>query len=595
MSAPRNAKNKILSGVVLALSAALLTACGSGSGNPSPLNMGGSPPPPPPPPPPPAGAVTISGQITFEAVPHDPASGYVLDYDAAFDKAARGVIVEAVNGAGAVLDSDLTDANGAYSVAVDQNTDVRIRVTARLLQSGSPGWDIRVVDNTSGFADYVLEGGLVSSGTANSTRDLSAPSGWTGNTVTGERAAGPFAILDGMYDALQLILSADADRQFTPLQIYWSVDNIPADAVDVEAGELTSSFYTRFSNVPTIAILGDATSDSDEYDMHVITHEFGHFVEDTISRSDSIGGGHSLFDRLDPRVAYGEGFGNAFSGMALDDPVYRDDFGPGAGDAFDFSVEATNFVATLPRGWFNEASVQSILWDLFDSSSDGLDNISAGFQPIYDVLESDAYLNQPDFTTIYGFVSDFRDSTSFSDADIDALLDQQDIFGRGPQGAGETNDGLEPGSIAGPLPVYKTLGVGAAPIEICSVEDNGVNVFGTMQTTLANKHGVRTFFDLDLASNGTYTFRMERTSGTGTRDPDFRIYENGRIVAQGVSGAENNEIASIFLPAGDYRIDAYDWCNTVLDDQGFGTNDSEFCNTNSTNWGDSCFNFSVTN
>ncbi|MEL7546481.1 MAG: hypothetical protein AAGJ84_07510 [Pseudomonadota bacterium] len=590
MSAARVNLQRPNIGVAVALSAMMLSACGGGGGSASPTST--SPPPPPPPPPPPvSGQVTISGDVTFESVPHRPAPNYSLDFDAAFDKAARGVLVEALSSSGSVLDTDVTDATGGYDVQVDQNTDVRIRVTAQLIETGLPSWDIRVVDNTNGFASYSMEGSLTSSGTANSIRDLSAPTGWNGSAFVGERAAGPFAILDGMYDAVQLILSAENTQQFEPLQIYWSVDNIPSDEVDVEAGELTSSFYTRFSGTPTIAILGDATSDADEFDTHVITHEFGHYVEDTISRSDSIGGAHSLFDRLDARVAFGEGFGNAFAGMALNDPTYRDDFGTGPNDAFGFSVDVNNFTGSLPRGWFNEASIQAILWDLFDASNDGVDVISGGFQPIYDVLSDGDYTNQPDFTTIYGFISDFRAGTSFDDQDIDALLTQQQIFGSGPQGTGESNSG----GIGDTLPVYKSLTVGGPAVEVCSRDNNGVSVFGDPQTALGNKHGVRNYLALELPSGGSYTFRMDRTSGAGTRDPDFRVWNEGRIVAQGVSGVSNSEVATIGLSAGSYRIEAFDWCNTIGDDEGFGAGDSDFCNFDNTNWSDSCFSFSVSN
>ena len=80
------------------------------------------------------------------------------------------------------------------------------------------------------------------------------------------------------------------------------------------------------TNPDGIYILGDfAAGDTDEFDQSVIAHEFGHYFEDRFGRSDSIGGDHGGSATLvDLRVAFGEGWGNAFSGMVLGDPIYRD-------------------------------------------------------------------------------------------------------------------------------------------------------------------------------------------------------------------------------------------------------------------------------
>jgi len=79
---------------------------------------------------------------------------------------------------------------------------------------------------------------------------------------------------------------------------------------------------THFDGDGNLYILGDADSDTDEYDDHVIIHEWGHYFEQSFSRADSIGGPHGSGDRLDIRVAFGEGWGNAFSAIATDNPIY---------------------------------------------------------------------------------------------------------------------------------------------------------------------------------------------------------------------------------------------------------------------------------
>ena len=117
-------------------------------------------------------------------------------------------------------------------------------------------------------------------------------------------------------------------------------------------------------------MLGDENVDTDEYDRHVLAHEFQHFLEYSISRSESPGGPHSPNDRLDLRVAFSEGFANAFSAMALNDPLYSDSLGSQQSRRFSFSMESN---VTSPAGWYNEASIQSVTWDLFDAAVDGAD------------------------------------------------------------------------------------------------------------------------------------------------------------------------------------------------------------------------------
>lgn len=549
-----------------------------------------SPPPPPPPPPAPS-TVSISGQITFDKVPHATTSNFntALNYAATRREPARGVVVEAVNGGGTVLDSDVTDASGNYSVAVNASTQVRIRARSQIQQTGAGTWDIEVLDNTSGNAIYLLSGSLTDSGTSNSTRDLNAGSGWDqtlnngagGYTSDAARAAAPFAILDGIYEAVTDFAAVDANVIFPDLQVFWSPNNIPnTGALDIPAGEIRTSSYTRVNGDPTILVLGAEDNDTDEYDTHVIVHEFGHYFEDQLSRSDSPGGNHSLTQRLDARLAFGEGWGNALAGMILDDPVYRDSMGAAQQDVsqgFAFSVEsdltATGTTTITHQGWYNEASVQQILYDIFDSTNDGADTISAGLAPLYNAFTDQTYIDNVDFTSIFAFTNRVRNEASVNATVFDAMLAAEDINGTGPRGVGETNAGGQPQI----LPIYKVATQGGAAVNVCSVDDNGDT----------NKHGVREFITVTLPSDGSVTMTATETSGpAGTTDPDFFIWETGRLFSQdqfgqdrrAQSGADGSETWTGTLNAGTYAIELFD-CNNAE------------CGAGSP--GDSCFDFSV--
>ena len=520
-----------------------LAACSGGGGGGDPVT-------------PVQSVVTIRGTVTFDSVPHN--AGFIgLDFDAITQEPARGVTVQAVDGTGAVLASDVTDGAGNYSVAVDANTNVQILVRSEMVQDAAADWDIRVLDNTSGDALYVLAGSLTSSGTSNSVRNLNAGSGWTGTSYTQTRAAAPFAILDGIYEAVTRLAAVDANIAFPAVQVLWSVNNRSASG-NISDGDIGTSSYTLINGMPTILILGDVNNDTDEFDTHVVVHEFGHYFEDQVARGDSLGGPHMLTQRLDPRVAFSEGWANAFSGIVLD-PIYRDAQGPGQAFGFAFSVENNSY---SNEGWFNEGSIQSILYDVFDSAIDGADTISAGLAPIYSAWTDTGFLNEASFSTVFSYLDALEDEPAVSATVLNALRAAQDINGTGPLGVGETNDGGD----ARNLPVYKPITVGGPVVEVCSIDDNGT----------FNKLGNRQFLVVTVPG-GVRTFSMTQTSGAPNRNPEFRIWNNGLFFLLPSDPIGDPEVVS-FSPAADtYIIEAFDAENT--EDGGIR--------------GDACYNFEI--
>lgn len=494
-----------------------------------------------------SGKVVISGTATFDFVPHNQ-STLGLDYPNTFAKPIRGATIQMVSNTGAVLEAAVTDVAGNYSFEVDPNTTVRIRVLAEIVSTAAAKWDVKIVDDSNGNNLYAIQGGLTSSGSANSTRDLHANSGWGGTSYTGTRAAGPFAILDPIYTAVNKFAAIDTDIDFPPVLVGWF------------AGSSAGSFFSP-SDV-MITLLGNEDVDTDEYDHHVVVHEWGHYFEHQLSRSDSIGGQHTLGDRLDARVAFGEGFGYAIAAMVLDDPRVIDSGGTRQAGGFEIPVDRNT---QTNEGWFNEGSVQSVLYDLYDADADGVDNVEAGLGPIYETLTSDDYVTSPYFTTIFLFSDEYRSQQSATSAGLDALLAGQDINGTGPNGAGESNGS----NIQRALPVYKVLTAGGAAVQICSLDNAGSY----------NKLGNRSYLEFMPSATGNYTLSMSRSSGATQRDPDFVIYRSGTPIAGADSGDVDTETWTGQLVGGTkYVIDAYDWQNV---------------GSQADSPGDSCFNFSV--
>jgi len=300
-----------------------------------------------------------------------------------------------------------------------------------------------------------------------------------------------------------------------------------------------------------IYLLGDfTTGDTDEFDQSVIAHEFGHYVEDRFGRSDSIGGEHGgSATPLDLRVAFGEGWGNAFSGMVRNDPIYRDSFN-GAQDDFNIDLEADDDVN---EGWFSEASVWEILWDLFDATNEAGDTAALGFAPLYAVMTG-AEKTTDAVTSIFTFITGLEAANPTAMAAINDLVAGEDINGTGDFGTGETNDG-NPAINNGVLPVYGDITFNDPPITVCSRSPFG--------NTSGNKLGNRVFLRFNNTAQHLVTIQVTGSNGGGgvpATDPDIFVLRRGVLAAFGANEVPGSEtIDQVPLPDGLYIIEVYDF------------------------------------
>ena len=79
--------------------------------------------------------------------------------------------------------------------------------------------------------------------------------------------------------------------------MFWSPENKPSDEWDPATGAIQTTLFLNgeLDGFPAgIYVLGWQNVDTDEYDAHVIAHEFQHYLEDALSRSDSPGGSHAI-------------------------------------------------------------------------------------------------------------------------------------------------------------------------------------------------------------------------------------------------------------------------------------------------------------
>jgi hypothetical protein len=512
--------------------------------------------------------VTVWGTVTFDRVPA--VAGVGLDYAGTVARPARGVTVELLS-AGNVLASTVTDSVGAYSFVVAENTEVSLRVRAEMLRVGTPSFSFRVVDNLNADALYALAGTPFNTGAVDSTRNLHALSGWTGSAYTAPRSAAPFAILDTVYEAVEHVLAVAPLTSFPPLKLYWSSGNVPA--AGAAPGEIGSSHFVPGAG---IYLLGAADQDTDEYDRHVIAHEWGHYFEHAFARYDPISGPHAISDQLDMRVAFGEGWGTFFAAMVTDAPVYVDSFGPRQGRAFSVDVEQAPTRVNSNPGWFNEESVQSLLYDLYDDGRDTppgtttSDDLALGFGPIAAAMT--ALADAAPAASVFAFLDALKRARVADAPLIDALAASQRIVAVADgYGTGETNFGVPTQRDAAAVgadfhSVYDSLTVNGPAVNVCSLTD-----FTSALSGAVNKLGSRRFVRFSVASPGVHTLTARAVAPLGAAaDPDLVVHLRGRRVLESSSPSQCTaatptscvETVTAPLEAGDYVLEVYEWTNT---------------------------------
>lgn len=496
-----------------------------------------------------AGVVTLTGTVRFERVNFLTVSPFGLNYAAPVLQPAREVVLHVLDaGSQAQLATGTTNASGAYSFNVPGNANVVIQVVARMQRETTPGprWNVRVQNGTGSLAPYTFNSSAFN--TSVGAQDVVIPTGIsaTGTAVpASQRPSGPFAILDTIYTAMQAVEAVAPNTLFPQFYVNWG-------------SQTSGTFFSPSGQY--IALLADLTEDTDEFDQHVVAHEFGHYLENNFSRSDSIGGPHGLGDRLDMRVAFGEGFGYAFAAIVLNNTISLDSFvNAGTHTASGFNIETNPPGGGSGAGcWCSETSVWSILWDLHDAVSDGADNISIGFAPIWQVM-TDAQQTTPAMTSIFSFATALKTARPGDAAGIDALLAAQNIDAAGIEPFASTQTNVP---FANLLPLYPTITPGV-PVNVTNVGTR------TSPERVYNKAGNRSFLRFTPAANATVNISVV-TSNTNvapsTADPDFLVWRSGVLVAveddAPSSEPTRTETGALNVQAGQtYIIEAYDCAN----------------------------------
>lgn len=416
------------------------TPVGGGTGGGTPVGGGGG-----------TGTRNVIGRVTYDFVPsrYVEGSGGTLYFSQTQVRPVRNAVVRVVEGT-TVLATGNTAADGTYALSFTPGAgSLQVQVLAR---TTTPS--IQVEDNTANNVTWAIAQVLNAGVT---TLDVHAGHGWTGSSFGPNRRAAPFAILDSMYTAARAFMAVRTVT-FPALKVNWSPQNAPQSG-NKALGQIGTSHFASQEN--EIYVLGLAGADADEFDSHVIVHEWGHYFEENMSRSDSPGGPHGRGDVLDPRIAFGEAWGTAVAAMVLPETMYTDSLWSGSTlYAWGYDAETVPNPTDDPTpNAFSEKAVLRILYDLYDSTSDGsYDTVAVGLGTVYDVLAGPQ--RQTDaLTTLASFATGLKAQPGANVAGINATLANFSV------GAVTSDFGAGDGNLSGmftaaAIPYSGSIGLG---------------------------------------------------------------------------------------------------------------------------------------
>ena len=361
------------------------------------------------------GTFTVSGRATYDFVPtsyNASTDTGTLNFAGTQARPIRLAQIRVLEGT-TVRATGTTALDGTYSLTFTSTGSGALTVQVLARTTTPP---IQVEDNTANDAVWAYAQPVPAGG---GTLNVHAASGWNGTRYT-SRAAAPFAVLDSMTTASLAILASRPSIVFPMLKVNWSPNNTTATNGTVAQGFLGGSYFEGDDN--EIYVVGKDQVDTDEYDNHVIVHEWGHFFEANVSRSDSLGGDHTTGDELDPRDAFSEGWGNAASAMLLNDPLYVDTYWTGSSiRAFGWDLETAPTPTDDPSpGSFSESSTMRFLYDAWDTTNEGAFDGLSGLGPMIDAFV--ALKTTDALATVGSFVAAYKAQSGVNATSVNTLL-----------------------------------------------------------------------------------------------------------------------------------------------------------------------------
>lgn len=236
-----------------------------------------------------------------------------------------------------------TDANGAFKALTLNGSPVQpliipntsgnflIRVLARSYREYTAPNDftsVSVKEDIYKNRVYALEKYFYSNGNSVGNISLLARARQTDSMAI---EGGAFNILNSIQVALDYVKTStagvDTKCLSNKVNVYWKAGFNAYQYMDPQGdpNTLANSSYYR-SSTKSIYITGGqlgnlSMSNTDHFDDFAVIHELGHFIEDHCGNWTSSGGSHALTARIDPRLAWSEGWSNYFAAQVLQNKI----------------------------------------------------------------------------------------------------------------------------------------------------------------------------------------------------------------------------------------------------------------------------------
>ncbi len=425
---------------------------------------------------------------------------------------------------GGLFTSTSTDYEGNFQTVAPVGANYGVRVL-----SHSDVWGVTVADNTAGSGVYLEAMAL----------DPELPALLVATDL--DRVSGAFNILEVVRRGDVFLNTLDPSLPLPELTIFWSPLNTSVRG-DVTQGQIGGTFFSVSDG--TAFVLGDRSTDSDEFDDAVLLHEYAHLLAASFSRDDSRGGEHVLGDVLDPRVAWSEGWANFFSAAVRDESMYRDSYGVGGANVLEYDLEENVPPGDQP-GYWSEFSVHSMLWDFLDDADDAGGTVEIPLAAIWSAFRGLA--DAVPFVYSPTYLERLVAIEAIDIAAVEQIARQRSI---------DFASGADP-TVSNPFPRLVT-GAGSVVGEVDSLTRQRNNLAQSAH-----------LYSFDVAG-GAVSLRLDVTGlgpggSTGANDLDLFLLDGaGRVVGRSDRGLNGqSELISTFLPAGRYFVEIRSFYTTA--------------------------------
>jgi hypothetical protein len=233
---------------------------------------------------------------------------------------------------------------------------------------------------------------------------------------------------------------------------------------------------------------------------------------------------------LDPRVAWSEGWANFFSSVVRNDAIWRDSYGSNGVNVLRYDLEDNVPPGDKNPGYWSEASVDTILWDLYDDHVDTADDSQFSFDQIWAAFTD---LTRNRFVYLPYFLEHFLERNPFAGDAVRNIVQSRSI---------DFQPNVRP-TVAYPFPT---------PMNVNASVSGAVDSLTTHRNNLVNSAHFYSF----TTTGGAASIRLDITGLGPAGNPNmndldlFLMDSSGRVIERSDTGlnGQSERIATKLAP-----------------------------------------------